>query len=92
MMEVLQVESHRHLHEPESNRRMIQTCIHIVLETHLQPLAGSCHWSETARRLVAAERRPLQVVWGNLIKVADNRSIVMLSFSRREALIYRILS
>ena len=48
----------------------------------LQPLADSCHWSETARRLVAADRRPLHVVYGNLLEssrpLSDHRTMFML--------------
>ena len=79
MLEVLQAKSHGHLHKLESNRRMIPDLqipwIYILLEIDLHPLADSCHWSETARRLVAADRRPLQVVYGNFL-VADRSQIM----------------
>ena len=88
MLEVLQAKSHGHLHELESNCIMIPDlqipCIYILLEMDLQPLADSCHWSETARKLVAADRRPLQVhvVYGNLLEscrqLSDHRTMFVL--------------
>ena len=86
MLEVLQAKSHGHLHELESNRRMIPDLqipwIYILLEMDLQPLTDSCHWSETARRIVAADRRPLQVVYGNLLEsrrqLSDHRTMFVL--------------
>ena len=50
----------------------------------LQPLTDSCHWSEIARRLVAADRRPLQVhvAYGNLLEsrrqLSDHRTMFVL--------------
>ena len=86
MLEVLQAKSERHLNKLECNHRMIPDLqipwIYILLEMDLQPLTDSCHWSETSRRIVAADRRPLQVVYGNLLEsrrqLSDHRTMFML--------------
>ena len=58
-------QSHRQLHEQESNRRMIKDqqipWIYVVLASGLQLLEDSFQMFETAWRPFAADRQPFQV-------------------------------